>query len=142
MTTERVWAKIAPGRLKYVPRSEAEAEGWEFDRPADDRPVDEFMPASNTYRLSADEKKRVFEQTGVHVEDYAHMKRVYRERGWRDVEKGEVGDVMRREIIEWARGGSKGPCPAGRNSLDDPGFKSGPPNMEAYKADLKRRGII
>lgn len=115
--TEYVWARTAPGLSKRVKREVAEAEGWEFEVPKESGPIE--APVSNTYRLSPGERERIYLQTGVRVEDYAHYKRVQRERGWRDVEKGEPGDIVRKEVVEWVDAGAKGECPAGRNSVGE-----------------------
>lgn len=56
------------------------------------------------YRLSVVERRKVFLQTGKWVDDWAGLKRLYRERGWRDLEKGEAGDRMRRDVQDHLHG--------------------------------------
>lgn len=113
---EMVWVRVGNGRSKLMAKSRAEAEGLEIEPPPPPRDWS-AGPESNTYRLTPEERKKIYEQTGVHVEDYAHYKRVCKERGWRDIEAGERADIARKQIVEWVDSGCPGPCPAGRTSM-------------------------
>jgi len=110
---EYVWARVGNAKLKRVRKDVAEAEGMEIDT----REVKFEVPASNTYRLSVEERERIYWQTGRRVEDYANLKRYYRENGLRDEEKGEGGREKKDLIREWVAAGSPGECPAGRHGL-------------------------
>ena len=109
-----VWAVVAPGRKRLMPRAQAKERGYELDTAP---PRSDGFPASNTYRLSTEERRKIHLQTGVHVEDYANYKRVCREKGWRDEEKGESGLERKKQIVEWVDSGAQGECPAGRHGL-------------------------
>lgn len=140
--SSHVWIEVSPGRKKRVPREEAVGNGASFEEPGgDDAPVAGFLPDGNTYRLTPEERERIYLQTGVHVEDYAHFKRVQKERGWRDIEKGEPGDLHRKAILDWVNGGERGAPPVPHTSLGPP---PPPPkvDMQRLKYELIRSGRL
>src|SRR5678810_1399491 len=58
-----------------------------------------------SYRMSVEEKGKLFRQTGVNFDDHAHYKRWCAANGFRDLERGEPQDVWRREADERAEAG-------------------------------------
>lgn len=91
------------------------------------------------YRLSKEEKRKIHLQTGIHVEDYAHYKRICRERGLRDQEKGERAFDAKVAIAEWVKsGGRPEDKPVGNCSIQ-PREKSRE-SLQAWKERARRRG--
>lgn len=110
MSTEKVWAYTAPGKLKLVDPEVAAQEGWEVDT----RPPRGFSASVGviTPHLSAREAKLVSEQAGVGIRDRDDMNRVFKAKGFRTLEKGEHGDIVRRDLKEWKRmGGARAGIP-------------------------------
>src|SRR6185503_18178323 len=103
-----VWAIVGPGRQRRVRRDVALAEGWEI-APTRRRAV--AVPASSNYRLSVEEREKLYLQTGQRFEDHAAYKRWCRATGHRDIEKGEAQDESRRIFRDWISSGATGRCP-------------------------------
>jgi len=86
---ETVWVRIAPGKLKLVPRRVAEAEGLEVDA----RPGVGFIGGGHggvrREFMTAAEREELFRKTGRRVEDRADMRATFRETGLREAERGE-----------------------------------------------------
>jgi hypothetical protein len=72
------------------------------------------------YRLTVEEKTKLEAQLGRPVEDYAELKRIYREQGLRDLERGEPAAAKKDLIREWAKSGYEGPNPVGPSSMSMP----------------------
>lgn len=94
------WVKIADGREVYV----------SVEKKAERR-------RNAGYRLTLEEKRKLEAQLGHPVEDYAHLKRIYREQGLRDLERGEPAATKKDIIKEWVKAGGKDPNPLGPSSL-------------------------
>lgn len=84
------------------------------------------------YRLSKDEKCRIFTQTGQRFEDHGQYKAWCRANGMRDVERGEYQDTLRKDMAEWQRGGCQGEKPhdfrragSGRKPIPTPWRETG-----------------
>ncbi len=91
------------------------------------------------YRLTPEEKRRVSLQLGEPVEDYAHLKRLYREQGLRDLERGEPAMEKKKILAEWAMNGAKGPCPTGHHGLEVKP-RDRPSRLAEYIERKKREG--
>lgn len=67
------------------------------------RTPDRAAQTSANYRLTPEEKKRLFVQTGQNFDDHAQYKTWCRANGRRDLEPGEPQDVTRRDMEQWYR---------------------------------------
>ena len=86
-----VWVHDGPGRTRRVRREVAEAEGLRVDtRP----PKGLGACATQRIHMSPEEKREVFLKTGKRVEYRDELRRVYKETGLRDAEKGEDSYAM------------------------------------------------
>lgn len=81
-----VWARVGPGRTRRMPRSEAEASGYEIDT----RPPRGFgVNGVRREFMNAAEREELFNKTGVRVEDRDDMRKAYKSKDLREAEKGE-----------------------------------------------------
>lgn len=117
-----VWASIGRGRKRLMLKEQAEAEGYEYET-IQERPVADWIPEPNTYRLSTSEREKLYNQTGVHFDDYAGYKRWQRETGHRDLEPGEEAYEKKDVLREWAMSGARGECPVGRHGLQTSSYR-------------------
>lgn len=76
---------------------------FEASRTVAGRATTDFLPQK--------ERDAFFTQTGVPVKTYSDIKKHYAATGQRSLERGEHGDVVRKQLKEWVDGGSQGPCP-------------------------------
>lgn len=113
--SEHVWARVGHGRTRRMTREQAEAEGLEIDtRP----PMG--SAAANIVRLHADpkEKEQFYNATGRRIDDRGDIKRVFKQTGLRDAEKGEEAYDRWDAHLAFANGDKRALDKFGPESID------------------------
>ena len=103
MPGKYVYARISAGRLRWMLRSKAVEKGLEIVK---FRPVG-FGAGTGVRRefMTQKERNEVFLKTGVRVEDRADMRAVFKMKGLREAEKGEVDYDRFDALIDHAESG-------------------------------------
>jgi len=100
-----VWARVGTGKYKRVPLSVAQAEGWEIDdRPGRGGWGEAGHGGVRREFMGVDERREVFEKTGIPVHDRDDMRKALAAKGIRHAEKGEKAHGLFDALRDCAEG--------------------------------------